>query len=1383
LVIVGGNPSEILGSLYSNGKVFLINPNGIIFGAGSQIDTQGLLASTLNLSNSDFQKGNFHFIAGSNAGNISNEGIIHAGKDGNIVLIAPNIENNGIIKSEGGKIVLAAGQELILTSMDDPEIRFQVQAPKNSVLNVGQLLTEGGSINVFAGSIKHSGDISADSVEIDKQGNIRLVAKGDVTLEKDSTISANNDKGVAGKIEVTGENVAVLDNSKIEAVGEKGGGEILLGGDYQGKNPAVQNAKTTTIAENVEIKADAKNEGNGGKVIVWSDNETKVAATFSAKGGKKSGDGGLVETSAHKLDVKGVKVDTSAPKGKTGEWLLDPWNVTIVAGNPTDTDSIPNPYLPTSTSSISAQQISNALLANSVSISTTSGNHSQPGGDAGDIIVDAVVTWAANTLTLRAERNININANLNGSGTAQLALEYGQGSANGVIDGVTSEYKVNAPINLPARQKFKTQLGTDTINGGAVIYDVITTLGIEGSTSGSDLQGMNTEFRYALGANIDARVTSNWNNRNGFIPISGTGGEFDGLGHTITDLTINGSVATTASRLFAETAQIKNLTLNANRVEPPAPTTFTPMQIKITADGFSRFYGTVNPNFTGKLTEGSYLGSDTWDSLGVSFSTNANQKSEVGDYFITPKITNSNYALTPIDGILKITPASLTVTANALSKRYNTPDPALTYSAIGLLEGDALNGNLSRVSGENVGSYAITSTLENRNYAVSYIPANFDILPANVTVIANPLTKIYGAIDPVLTYSTQGLLNGDTLTGNLSRVSGENVGSYGITQGSLASPNYSLNFKGANFDILPAGVTVIANPLTKIYGAIDPILTYSTQGLLNGDTLTGNLSRVSGENVGFYGITQGSLASPNYSLNFKGANFDILPAGVTVIANPLTKIYGAIDPILTYSTQGLLNGDTLTGNLSRVSGENVGAYGITQGSLANPNYSLNFKGANFDILPAGVTVIANPLTKIYGAIDPVLTYSTQGLLNGDTLTGNLSRISGENVGAYGITQGSLANPNYSLNFKGANFDILPASLTITALAQSKIFGSLDPELKYTVDGLVGNDKLTGELKRVPGETVKIYEITSNLEAGKNYTLRYVPNFLTIERAPTIKWIGSIDNKWINSNNWDQGVLPDSTQNVEISKTLTRIDLEDEIAVNSLASFSSLHLANNAVVNVKSPFILQEQTVLSGTGKFSTPKFINKGTISPGNSPGLMQFDGNFIQEKNGSLRMEIQDETSAGYDKVKVSNDATLGGTLKLIALDGYKPSLNFQPEFISASHFVGNFDRIDNNDSPGLNYKFNVVNGQFVASLLPNSLAYQSTIRNLADSAEQANEVIAAVEENLVSQMNTVITLSPQPILTTLEELDKETELAYFIETNSKNASEKVVKPLGVCQ
>ena len=159
--VVGQDPSGLLGQLLSNGRVYLINPNGIIFGQNAVIDTAGFIASTLNISNEDFLNGNLNFEGSPESGVIQNKGYIKAGKNGEIYLIAPNIENSGIIETDGGEIILAAGEKITIASLDHEHIVFDVQAPEHEVVNLGQVLTHGGAARMFAGTIKHSASPSA----------------------------------------------------------------------------------------------------------------------------------------------------------------------------------------------------------------------------------------------------------------------------------------------------------------------------------------------------------------------------------------------------------------------------------------------------------------------------------------------------------------------------------------------------------------------------------------------------------------------------------------------------------------------------------------------------------------------------------------------------------------------------------------------------------------------------------------------------------------------------------------------------------------------------------------------------------------------------------------------------------------------------------------------------------------------------------------------------------------------------------------------------------------------------------------------------------------------------------------------------------------------
>jgi len=196
--VVGQDPSQILGSLLSNGRVFLINPNGIVFGADAIVDVAGLVASTLRLSDGDFLAGRMNFTDGVGAGSIVNQGNINTPTGGNIYLIAPDIQNSGIITSPQGEILLAAGHTVNLMDVGNPNVQVSVSAPATQAINLGTLMAQSGKIGLYASLINQSGVINADSAVLGENGVIRLQASQDITLQPGSSISARG----GGTIEV-----------------------------------------------------------------------------------------------------------------------------------------------------------------------------------------------------------------------------------------------------------------------------------------------------------------------------------------------------------------------------------------------------------------------------------------------------------------------------------------------------------------------------------------------------------------------------------------------------------------------------------------------------------------------------------------------------------------------------------------------------------------------------------------------------------------------------------------------------------------------------------------------------------------------------------------------------------------------------------------------------------------------------------------------------------------------------------------------------------------------------------------------------------------------------------------------------------------------------
>jgi filamentous hemagglutinin family protein len=410
--ITGQSPSQILGALQSNGKVFLINPNGIVFGAGSRVDVNGLVASSLDLSDADFLAGHLKFSSTRATGNVNNYGGITTPSGGQVYLIAPNVTNSGIITSPSGDVMLAAGHSVDLADSNDPDVRVVVSAPGNQALNVGEIVATSGRVGVYGALVNQLGLVSANSAVAGENGKI-VFKSTDTTLLGAGSETTATGAGTGGDIQVLGNRVGLTGNAVVDASGQTGGGTVLVGGDTHGNNAAISNAALTYVGPQAQIDANAILSGTGGKVVVWSDEQTQMYGGISARGGALSGDGGSVETSsANKLDFTGA-VDLRAPHGSAGTLLLDPSDIVISSNDSTSDISVSGTAPFTFTASNASSNLSTSELQNELGLGnvtvTTSSSASAPLG--GTITVSAPVAWTnSNSLTLTANQSININA-------------------------------------------------------------------------------------------------------------------------------------------------------------------------------------------------------------------------------------------------------------------------------------------------------------------------------------------------------------------------------------------------------------------------------------------------------------------------------------------------------------------------------------------------------------------------------------------------------------------------------------------------------------------------------------------------------------------------------------------------------------------------------------------------------------------------------------------------------------------------------------------------------------------------------------------------------------------------------------------------------------
>ncbi len=418
--ILQNGPSQINGMINANGHVLLINPRGVVFGENASINVGSLTASTLWMRREDFLNGDFALRAlDEDSGTIVNHGLISAAAGG-VSLVGERVVNEGLITAELGYVNLASGREAYLTF--DEEGFLGVKVTQDVLENVmGE-----------ESSVENNGEISAPGGRVILEAN---VSSGlfDSAVNNSGIIEATGfDDVPAGEIQVLGDTVRIADGSRLSVDGDSGGGEILIGGDLKGENPAVQNAMFTNVDQDVLITANALAAGDGGKVIIWADDTTVYLGQIEAKGVGAGGDGGFAEVSGKEtIQVKGTAILT-AEFGEAGTLLLDPGLVIIVDGTDV-TDPPPDASL------VEDAWINAQLALGNLTIATDdSGDNGTIGGGGTENIQfqpgDTISITLANDLTLDAGNDVTLTSDTTITGAGSLIINAGQNDGGGTVD-------------------------------------------------------------------------------------------------------------------------------------------------------------------------------------------------------------------------------------------------------------------------------------------------------------------------------------------------------------------------------------------------------------------------------------------------------------------------------------------------------------------------------------------------------------------------------------------------------------------------------------------------------------------------------------------------------------------------------------------------------------------------------------------------------------------------------------------------------------------------------------------------------------------------------------------------------------------------------------
>ena len=476
--------------------------------------------------------------------------------------------------------------------------------------------------------------------------------------------------------------------------------------------------------------------------------------------------------------------------------------------------------------------------------------------------------------------------------------------------------------------------------------------------------------------------------------------------------------------------------------------------LSIVVNNTTKEYGDANPTFTstyhGLKNGESY---PAW-STAPTYKTDATTTSGVGTYPVS--LVNGeakNYEINNrTDGVLTITPASLTVTAKDVTRQYGDENPAFTYSYAGFKGSDNENtlsakpqGATSANKKSDVGNYAITaSSASSPNYTITYKNGVLHVTQAPLTVKPYDVNRLYGENNPTFTFSYTGFKNGeneavlDTKPTASAPGRETSVGTYTIQASGATAKNYAITHVNGTLSIGKAPLVATANNSTREYGDANPTFTATYSGFVNGDTeaslaskpsFTTSATRYS--DVGTYDIVPTGGSAKNYYFSEYGkGTLTITPASLLVKANNQQRLFYEENPTLTYTCVGFKNSDNSSVFTTRPQMEceatmisDAGEYPITISGAACKNYTLGYENATMTVKKRTLQVTPADATRKYGEANPKFTCTLQGFVRNqnESVIAEMPEIyttatTTSDVGRYDILSRGGSAVNYDFNY-------------------------------------------------------------------------------------------------------------------------------------------------------------------------------------------------------------------------------------------------------------------------------------------------------------------------------------------------------------------------------